>query len=197
MAEMVLQDEIEPVLLARGFERSKKVFRRAYVGGVGMTVWLNPENRLRRVRTISVDCWAGGDEDGGWLYTSSQARAVSEIERGEGWASFDYAPELPGWPAVIVEDFERVTVPFIDACTDSSALCDLLLEGRIPPSNMKQAPRGWIQDAWHVAENCELPEYQEAALSQLASMPLKASDREGSHGGPTMWESKISSWSAR
>lgn len=173
MAGMIVQDEIAPMLAVRGFERSKKVFRRSSSGGIGMTVWLNPENRLQRVRTVSVDCWTGDDEDEdeGWLYSFSQARAVSEIERGQPWASFDYTPEVQGWPGVIIEDFERVTVPFIDACTDPSALCELLLAERVPPSNMKPAPLGWVQDAWSIAERSGLPEHRATALAKIGQMP--------------------------
>ncbi|MEP7763692.1 hypothetical protein [Sanguibacter sp. 25GB23B1] len=142
-----------------------------------MTVWLNPENRLQRVRTVSVDCWTGDDEDEGWLYSFSQARAVSEIERGAAWASFSYTPEVQGWPGVIVEDFERVTVPFIDACSDPSALCEFLLAERVPPSNMKPAPLGWVQDAWSVAKKSGLPEYRATALARIGQMPLTVEDR--------------------
>lgn len=178
VAEMNVQDEIAPMLTARGFNRSKKVFRRSSSGGLGMTVWLNPENRLQRVRTVSVDCWTGDDEDAGWLYSFDQARAVSEIERGQAWASFDYTPEVQGWPGVIVEDFKRVTVPFIDACTDPSALCELLLAERVPPSNMKQAPLGWVQDVWNVAGRSGLSEYRATALAKVGQMPLTVEDHK-------------------
>lgn len=185
MAEMILQDEIYPLLSSRGFVRVNKVFRRRGDAGLGMTVWLNPENRLSRVRTINVDCWVESEETG-WLYSFDQARAVSEVERSQPWGSFDYVPELPGWPAVMISDFERVTVPFIDACTGPEALCDMLLEGRVPPSNMKPAPLGWVQDVWDIAVSSDLPEYGEAALLKLASLPLSDADYEAAKWWATM-----------
>ncbi|MGW6004673.1 hypothetical protein ACWFNS_10095 [Oerskovia enterophila] len=177
MVVLVLQDEFAPLLLARGFVRTNKVFRRTPGDGMGMTVWLNPENRLKHVRTVNVDCWVD-DEDQGWLYSLDQARAVSEIERRGAWASFDYTPDMPDWPAVIVDDFERVTLPFIDACTSPAALCDLLLEGRVPPSNMKRAPVGWFEDVWSIADRARLSGYGDTALERLGSLQLTRSDHD-------------------
>jgi hypothetical protein len=186
MAAINLQDAFAPTLTARGFVRSNKVLRRPPGESPGMTVWLNPENRLKHVRTVMVDCW-WGDEADGWLYSLDQARAVGEIERGGSWASFDYSPQTPGWPEVIVEDFERVTVPFIDACTSPAALCDLVLDGRIPPANMKQAPIGWIQDAWSIADKTGLPEHRERALAALAAMELTRAD----HDAVVWWAGQV------
>ena len=124
MAEINLQDLFADDLLSRGFRLDGRVFRREpnVLSGIAMSVWLNPENRLKRVRTVTVDCWQGSETLGNWLYGFDQARAVSEIERGCPWASFVYGEAVPGWPSVIVDDFRRVTLPFIDACSSVETL---------------------------------------------------------------------------
>nr|WP_146177757.1 hypothetical protein [Sphaerisporangium cinnabarinum] len=178
MAEINLQDLFADDLLSRGFRLDGRVFRREpdVPSGITMSVWLNPENRLKRVRTVTVDCWQGSEPLGNWLYGFDQARAVSEIERGGPWASFEYGEAVTGWPSVIVDDFRRVTLPFIDACSSVEALCALLLESKIPPSNMRRAPLGWVQDVWDISKRAELPEFGSRALDLAARLRLSAQD---------------------
>lgn len=120
MAEIILQDEFEPYLASRGFVRKNKVFRLSAGDGLAMEVWLNPENRLTRVATVSVDVALALDDPGGSLYTFDRANNAQALERGHDWRESSYSPELPGWPRRTVDDFIRYTVHFMRLASQPS-----------------------------------------------------------------------------
>ena len=88
MAELILQDEFESYLASRGLVRKNKVFRVSAGDGLAMEVWLNPENRLKRVATVSVDVALALDDPGGPLYTFDQANHAQVLERAHDWREF-------------------------------------------------------------------------------------------------------------
>ncbi|WPF81436.1 hypothetical protein SANBI_002732 [Sanguibacter sp. 4.1] len=133
MAELILQDEFESYLASRGFVRKNKVFRVSAGDGLAMEVWLNPENRLKRVATVSVDVALSLDGPGGPLYMFDQGNHAQVLERGHDWRESSYSPELQGWPRLIVDDFIRYAVPFIGPHRSPADLCESLLSARIIP----------------------------------------------------------------
>ena len=109
------------------------MFRLSAGDDLAMEVWLNPENRLKRVATVSVDVAFALDDPGGPFYTFDQANHAQVLERGHDWRKSSYSPELQGWPRLIVDDFIRYTVPFIDSHRSPADLCESLLSARIAP----------------------------------------------------------------
>lgn len=178
MAEIVLQDKFEPYLLTRGFVRENRVFRRFSNRGLDMEVWLNPENRLKRVATVSVDVSLNHAGEEGPLYIFDQACFAQVFQRGSGVRDSSYSPDSPGWPHLIVEDFIRFTLPFIDSCRDPADLCDLLLGAQIPPRSGVPIRFDFSQTVWDIAQRSGLPEYAEAALKRLSLLRLSPLERE-------------------
>lgn len=176
MAELNLQDEFESFLIPRGFARENKVFRRSTSGGLAMEVWLNPENRLKRVATVCVDVALAPDDPGGPLYTFDQANHAQVLERGGRWQDSRYTPQLPGWPRVIVDDFVRYTVPFIDMHRSPADLCESLLSARIAPDGFAPTPLKLVQWAWEIARRAGLSRYEARALKSLSLLRMDEDD---------------------
>lgn len=187
MAELILQDEFEPYLASRGFVRKNKVFRRSAGDGLAMEVWLNPENRLKRVATVSVDVALALDDPGGPLYTFDQANHAQVLEQGHDWRESSYSPELPGWPRLIVDDFIRYTVPFIDSHRSPADLCESLLSARIAPDGFAPRPLALTQWAWEIAQRAGQPHYAARALRSLSLLRMDEDD----HSTAVNWIARV------
>lgn len=187
MAEIILQDEFEPYLASRGFVRKNKVFRLSAGDGLAMEVWLNPENRLTRVATVSVDVALALDDPGGSLYTFDRANNAQALERGHDWRESSYSPELPGWPRRTVDDFIRYTVHFIDSHRSPVDLCESLLSARIPPDGFAPRPLALTQWAWEIAQRAGQPHYAARALRSLSLLRMDEDD----HSTAVNWLARV------
>ena len=155
-----LHEAIDPHLLQRGFERRKKTYRRS--GHVTMEVWFNPENRLRRIRTINVTCRPGSAADGdGPSYTFDQYSAATDL-RGVLGGGYEPGPE--GWPGVMAQDFAEVTVPFIDRATSMEAIVRMVLDATIPPELGRRGLHGQFSTAYELADQLGLDAEKQEAL---------------------------------
>lgn len=161
MAILDLHDALAPVVESLGFVRLNKRFVRMS-GELPLTVWFNPENRLKRIRTISVDC---GPVDAP-IYVFDQSYAASRNAR------VFYSPETPHWPQVLVDDFNKHTVPFIKKAEDVNALLQMLINGEAPPHRPGVFPSESLIQAYVIAKSSGRDATAEAILEKMSSVDL-------------------------
>jgi hypothetical protein len=140
-----LHDAFGLDLEALGFVRAGKEFK-GRSGDVMMTLYFNPENRLKRIRTVSVAC-ATVEDPAYTLYQFDQVRAATGLQQ----PLYD-EPEYPGWPGVIVEHFRTLTVPFIREATSFDVIVEGVLSGRFPANSGTPYPMGAVIVAHSIAD---------------------------------------------
>jgi hypothetical protein len=145
VSDFNLHDAIGPHLEQLGFVKKGKQFR-GRSGDVVMTLYFNPESRLKRMRTVSIDCMTEG-HPADILYQFDQLRAAT----GSPQAGYD-RPGFPGWPEVMAEHFHTVTMPFIRHATSFDAIVDGILSGRFPPDAGSPYPMGAVIEAYSIAD---------------------------------------------
>lgn len=171
MASLILQDGLAEVL-NREFcfdIVNKQLHGRR--GAIEMTVWLNPENRLKRVRTISIDCARPeAPEDVYYQYSLSYA--------SRGWGGF-YDPNDPGWPDVILNDFGKWAVPFVCEAVEPLSIVRMVLSGDIPPSEGMGGLHGKIISSLRIAEAAGGEEGPALVADYVRSVPMARSVARG------------------
>ncbi|VTR76375.1 hypothetical protein [Cellulomonas hominis] len=145
MSRFSLHDAIGHDLEPIGFVRAGKEFK-GRSGDVMMTVYLNPENRLKRIRTVSVAC-ATVEDPAYTLYQFDQVRAATGLHQ----PLYD-EPGYPGWPGVIVEHFRAVTMPFIREATSFNVIVEGVLRGHFPANSGTPYPMGAVIVAYSIAD---------------------------------------------
>ena len=171
MAELRLQSRLNEILSTEfSFSVVGKQLR-GIRGEVEMTVWLNPENRLKRVRTISIDCARPGDgENVYYQYGLSYA--------SRGWGGC-YEPTEKGWPEVILADFKKWAVPFIRDAVEPARIIEMILAGDIPPSEGTGGMHGRIMSALRIASTAGNAQEYESIRTYLMNVSMSRSVARG------------------
>lgn len=162
-----LHDALEPVLAELGFERVNKQFH-GRSGEIPMLVWFNPENRLKRIRSINVDCGPPEGKAAG----AAPIYSLDLVYAATGDWKTSYRPEQPGWPEIMLDDFVRVAIPFIRKAVDADAIVDMLLLGEIPPMNLGRYPAASIEQAYRIGRDYGRRTTPEQALEFARSIKL-------------------------
>jgi hypothetical protein len=158
---------LEVGLSARGFTRGGPVFR-GRSGDVAMVVRCEPQSRVDRIRTITVECTpAEGESTAADRFVHQYSQAAAAL----GWRG-GYTAQTPGWPQVLVDDFERLTLPFVDRATSVRAVCELVLDGEIPPSDGRDPLLARVTDPYAAAQRFGWPDVASRAVEVAEGLDL-------------------------
>ncbi|GCD20496.1 hypothetical protein GXP71_17355 [Cellulomonas sp. H30R-01] len=162
-----LPGALEPLLAERGFTRGGPVFR-GRSGDVAMVVRCEPQARVDRVRTITVECTpASGERTAGERFVHQFNQAATAF----GWRG-EYTAQTPGFPQVIVDDFTRLTLPFVDRATSVRAIAELVLDGEVPPSDGRDPLLARVTDPYEAARRFGWPDLAARAVEVAEGLDL-------------------------
>ena len=171
MALLILQERLAEVLNRQFSFRVVNKQLRGRRGTVDMTVWLNPENRLKRVRTISIDCCQPETPDDVYYQYG-----LSYASRGWGGT---YDPNDLGWPEVILSDFEKWALPFVREATEPLSIVRMILSGDVPPSEGMGGLHGKIMSSLRIAAAAGGEEGLALVAEYVRSVPMARSVANG------------------